>query len=940
MELNSGDRIGPYTIDRELGRGGMGAVYLGYDPRLDRRVAIKALPEHLAQDPDRLARFEREARTLAQLNHPNVAGIHGVEEHAGARYLVLEFVDGETLADRLDRGPLPVDEAMEIATQIAAGVEAAHEAGVIHRDLKPGNIIVTPDGKAKVLDFGLARVDETVSASDSSMSPTLTSPAQGSPTMPGVILGTAAYMSPEQARGRRADKRSDIWSFGVILYEMLTGASPFHGETVSDSIGAILHKDIDLDRLPHTTPRGVRQVIERCLVRDRNERWRDIGDARIEIDRARRSPISTDAVPVPTRRISLALVAAIAVCFAAAGLLAGVALTRTDPAPNPVVRAVIEPAPETTIVSAGDLAGPAVISPDGSRVAYVARTTGGGRNIWVRQLDSDDPQMLRSTVGASHPFWSRDSRSLGFFADGKLKRVDLDTRSVRPLCDAPAGRGGAWLDDGTIVFSPRFESGLARVDATGGEPTPLTTVDPRRHTSHRWPKPLPGGRFLYLAVNHEPGRFDEAALYLASVSDGAPIEVMRSLFSGEVIGDTLLAVRDGVLSAFRFDLNSGSIAPEPVPIVTQVVSDLSTWYGAFSASDNGVLVYHRLPPDQSEPDDAATSADQLLYYSRDGRLAATVTDGVAHAGVSVSPDSKTVAVSIGSSSAGQDYDIWLHPVPRGDASLDANYRTRDRLTFMPGAEVAPVWSPDGAEIAFGRIFGPPPLGIYRKRVGGGLEQLLLEAHVNDDDAPSAPGARTLPGEDYEVWPLDWTDDGRFIIFAKGSWVGDAASIDVWALPVDGGEPFPVLDSSENEAFATVSPNGRWIAYSLSRQLASPHVYVEPFRPGWAGVEAEQPPDGVRWRVSLAGGWAPRWSEDGTELFYVSGRTLIAVPVETEGTTFHHDTGTPIFQVELQGRLEFDVVSERTLSDHFLVVGAPRTSEGTVNLLLNWPALMQ
>jgi Tol biopolymer transport system component/predicted Ser/Thr protein kinase len=931
--------IGPYTVESEIGRGGMGIVYRATDSRLGRAVAIKALPEHFADDPERLARFEREARMLATLSHPNVASIYGVEEHEGRKFLVLEYVEGETLADRLDRGPLPVEEALEICIEIAAGLEAAHEAGVIHRDLKPANVRLTPEGKAKVLDFGLARTDETSSSGSSvSQMPTLTTPH--SPTTPGAILGTAPYMSPEQARGRKVDKRSDIWSFGVVLYECLTGMSPFIGETATDSIGAILHKDVDLNHLPAGTPRGVRRVIERCLERDRNERWRDIGDARIEIDRARRGPVSTDCDAVPARRVSAGRIAIVAILFAALGALIGAVLSTPAPEPRSVVRAVIEPAPDTTIVHVGDLAGPAVISPDGSTVAYVARNADGARNIWIRRLDSDDPQMLRSTSGASHPFWSRDSRSLGFFAEGEMKRADLGTRSVRSICLAPAGRGGAWLDDGTIVFSPEFQSPLFEVDASGGEPKQVTTMDPNRHTSHRWPTPLPGGRFLYLAVSHDPGRFDEGALFIGSVNDSAPIEVMDSQFGGEVIGDNLLAVRDGVLSAFEIDLETGSISVEPAPVVTQVVSDLSTWHANFSASESGALVYHRRITDESATLAVAADADRVLYYSRDGRLAATVAEGIAQTGVYVSPDNRTVAISIGSDNSASGFDIWLYPVPRGDAPLLESYESRERLTFMPGAEVNPVWSADGAEIAFGKIFGPPPLGIYRKRVGGGREELVLEAHANDDSAAPSAGTRTLPGESYDLWPMDWTDDGRFIIFGKGSWSG-RFDTDIWALPVGGGDPFPILESEEDEIYSDVSPNGRWIAFASVTRSAGSEVYVEPFRPGWAGVEGDPPPEGARWRISLAGGGAPRWSDDGTELFYITNEgTLIAVSVDTEDLTFHHDNGAPLFQVEFESGMDFDVVSERSPSDHFLINGTPNSGDASVNILINWTELLK
>ncbi|MHC5005024.1 MAG: protein kinase domain-containing protein, partial [Planctomycetota bacterium] len=419
-------QLGPYTIDRELGRGGMGVVYLGHDTRLDRRVAVKVLPEHLAQDPDRLARFEREARTLAQLNHPNVAGIHGVEEHEGARYLILEYVEGETLADRLDRGPLPMDEAVQIATRIAAGVEAAHEAGVIHRDLKPGNVIVTPEGQAKVLDFGLARCEDpssSSSASAESEQPTLTSPAaQRSPTMPGVLLGTAAYMSPEQARGRRVDKRTDIWSFGVILYEMLTGHGPFFGETVSDSIGAVLHKDVDLERLPKATPPRVRRVLRRCLERDPAKRLRDIGDAALELADARAFGEEADAAAPRMPLVALGTLLA--------GLVIGAgAILLLRPA-SPVVETsapLLEPRHfSIELPESAPLAPPSAfpfgagrrvfdISPDGRTLLYTA-LVGGRTHLYTRDMATGEVQPVPGGGDGFDAVFSPDGRDIAFFA--------------------------------------------------------------------------------------------------------------------------------------------------------------------------------------------------------------------------------------------------------------------------------------------------------------------------------------------------------------------------------------------------------------------------------------------------------------------------------------------------------------------------------------------
>jgi hypothetical protein len=483
------DRIGPYLIVRELGRGGMGVVYLAMDTRLDRQVAIKALPVELASDPARLERFEREARTLAQLNHPNLAGIHGVEEQDGAKYLVLEYVEGETLAEMLDRGPLPVEDAIELAVQIAAGVEAAHEAGVIHRDLKPANIIVTPDGQAKVLDFGLARTDEGGQSSSGALdSPTMTTPhPQHSPTIAGAILGTAAYMSPEQARGRRVDKRSDIWSFGVVLYEMLTGASPFVGETVSDSIGAVLHKDLDLNRLPPETPANVRRVLDRCLVRDRNLRYRDIGDVRIELERAgeHQPVVATARHGVPIAWLAAAIFVAIA------GVGAAWFLKPTPPIePDPPVRLSI-PLPEGM-----EIAGPIAISPNGEIIAFTASDAFGVVRLYTRRLDGYEINEIENSVGAYAPFFSPDSASIGFAARGYLVRVPAEGgQAIRLINTTEDFGGGSWGEDDTILYSEVLGSAIKRVGADGRRYDDVTALVPGDgFYAHVWPQYIPGTR--------------------------------------------------------------------------------------------------------------------------------------------------------------------------------------------------------------------------------------------------------------------------------------------------------------------------------------------------------------------------------------------------------------------------------------------------------------
>jgi hypothetical protein len=560
---------------REVGRGGMGVVYLARDTRLDREVAIKALPEHLATDPARLERFEREAKTLAGLSHPNVAGIYGVEEQDGARYLVLEYVDGETLADRLDRGPLPVDEAVEYAVQIAAGVEAAHEAGVIHRDLKPANIKITPDGVAKVLDFGLARADESVSSSGGLDSPTMTTPQpQHSPTIEGAILGTAAYMSPEQARGRRVDKRTDIWSFGVVLYEMLVGASPFHGETATDSIGAVLHKDLDLARLPQSTPPNVRRVLDRCLVRDRNLRYRDIGDVRVELLRAEGVPPA--AAPRQSRAaIVIAGVLGVTCIGVCAALWIRPAAPLSDHAAEPSrlnFPVSLLPDGEPSTGEGREFA----LSPDGTRLV-VSAMVGSERGLWLRDLASDAALLLPDTAGAESPAFSPDGRWIAYFTDTALWKVATAGGSPRRLADATSShRGVAWLGNDQLVYSPGTTSVLHVVSAAGGTPETITShesldVD-RPHRSHRWPASTPDGRGVVFTAQSGGDSFNESTIAVVDLDSGQTTTLLERAGSFPIVlpNGELLYTSGGTVYASMVDWSVPAVVDTPKPVLDDV----------------------------------------------------------------------------------------------------------------------------------------------------------------------------------------------------------------------------------------------------------------------------------------------------------------------------------------------------------------------------------
>jgi len=771
MSESFGTTIGPYEIERELGRGGMGVVYLGRDTRLDRPVAIKALPELLASDPERLARFEREAKTLAQLNHPNVAGIHGVEERDGTRYLVLEYVEGETLAERLDRGALPVDEAIEIAVQIAAGVEAAHDAGVVHRDLKPGNVIITPEGKAKVLDFGLARTEESQSTTGMSEAATLTSPAH-TPTLPGVILGTAAYMSPEQARGRRVDKRTDIWSFGVMLYEMLAGASPFVGETVSDSIGAVLHKQVDLELLPPNTPPAVRRVISRCVERDKSLRYRDIGDVRIELLRARDEP---DAQPVASKS---GLVPAFAVLFVIAVVAAVgwyLALRRPGVAP-PEVRKfdVLTGTEEEPLADAFPR-----ISPDGKRLAYI-----GDGVINVRDFTSFESRPLPGTDGAKTLFWSPDSRWIGFTANRAVNKVALlggGAIKIGDMKSAPGGiTVGGWTSDGRIIF--RDNDDIYEVAAHGGELSLLLEADADTMIDFHDPTVITGTNIALFIEHRRSGSFAVGAYdgeRRAVIFEDDDDVVMDPMYSptGHVL--FVRGYTSRALWAIGFDPERMEVTTEPFLVLSDA--------GEPSVSNDGTLAAYR---------GDSMSAGQLVWASASG--------GVQPIGDPLdlvfrpvlSPDGTKIALSTGPPGK---FDVWVHDLNRG---------TRSRITFLESMVGAAGWSPDGSEIAVLELPTSSESGVthFFAADGSGQTRPDIDGILGSFDAQwksaiyeSDPGAEV---KEVGTIELDDPTDRTPILTSKDL---------LWLAQVNPAGTLLAYSSNEsgqNEIFCTRFPSGK------------------------------------------------------------------------------------------------------------------------------------
>lgn len=726
------NRIGPYTIDREIGRGGMGVVYLGHDTRLDRAVAIKALPEHLGADADRLARFEREARVLAQLNHPNVAGIYGVEEQNGQRYLILEYVEGETLEHRLDRGALPVDEAIEVAAQVASGIEAAHEAGVIHRDLKPGNVKLTPDGKVKVLDFGLARNADTGSTSSSvvaSESPTMTSPVQLMSTNPGAILGTAPYMSPEQARGRHVDKRTDIWSFGVILYEMLTGAGPFHGETATDCIGAILHKEIDLDRLPKGMPAHARHVLHRCLERDRSRRYRDIGDVLIDLEQPAR-PDTPDAGATGSRRGMLPwVIAVVALVIALGAVLRGAghgsALTER-PVACFEIRADISP-----LVIGRQFA----ISAEGRAVAFIDSR---GR-VLLRHIESFEPVLLHDAHDARAPFFSPDGAWIGFWSEGLLKKIPSE--GGRPIAITRCGpvRGAAWGANDDIAFSEAVGN-LKVVSANGGEVSEIWSATDSRQTWIEDPQFLPRNRAIIIGSGRGIEVVDRDTGERRTILDDGT----RPRF---VEPDHLIYMRaEGTIWTRRLDTKSLTLVGEPSLLMREQAE-------AFDVASDGSLVF--VPS-------TGAGAGTLVLVDREGSTEALAFEEAAYHAPRLTADGRRIAVAV-ESRLTQAAEIWI---------LDRTRGVRRRLAH-DGFARWPVWAHAGARL------------IHCSFIGDGSE--IIERAVDGSGEPGRIG----PAGSYPI-PMSWCESRELLAYYD---YGRQADIWILA-PGKDAEPFIVTDADE------------------------------------------------------------------------------------------------------------------------------------------------
>ncbi len=827
MPLSPGKRLGPYEILSPLGAGGMGEVYLARDTRLDRTVAVKVLPAPLSTSPELRQRFEREARSISSLNHPHICALYDIGHEDGIDYLVMEHLEGETLANRLVRGALTAREMLSVAIQVADALEKAHRQGVVHRDLKPGNIMLTRTG-AKLLDFGLAKIGGGPSSSSQlTTSPTLVTPL----TAEGSIIGTFQYMAPEQLEGREADSRTDIFAFGAVLYEMATGRRAFEGKSRASLIAAIMTAEPPaISSIQPLTPPALDRAVSRALTKNPDDRWQTARDLRGELEwiaeGGSQAGAPAHAVVGPGWRGRAGwIVAATLLAVLAVSLPSTVIRLARDPDQPPLTRFIVA-APEKTAF--GDSFS---LSHDGRKLAFVAAKE-GKNHLWVRALESLDARQLEGTENAVFPFWSPDGRFIGFFAEGKLKKVDVATGAVQSLCDANDSRGAAWSRDGVILFTPNYTSPLFSIASSGGAPIQVTKLDDvtAKESSHRWPSFLPDGRhFVYFA---RAGSRGESKIYLGSLDSEQRRELVASASGAAyALPGYLFYMVDGNLLARPFDASRLEFMGEPVLLAETVqrFGELGpSGYGAFSVSQSGTLAYRS----------GETLTTQLAWFDRRGARLESVGPPGRYDEPALSRDGRRIAV--GRSDPNGSSDIWILDLSRG---------TFSRLTFDPATDATPVWSPEGDRIVYSSNRAGPFSLFWRLSSGAGDEEQIL-------------------GGKYGIWPDDWSSDGRFILYEES---GPDTAIDLAVLPASGErKPSSFLKTKFSELHGQFSPDGRWVAYT-SDESGRTEVYVQPF-----------PPEGGKWQISVDGGGQASWRRDGREIFYVTpGRDLMAVSVSTQ-----------------------------------------------------------
>jgi serine/threonine protein kinase len=892
MSLSAGMRLGSYEIVGLVGAGGMGEVYRARDTRLDRIVAIKALPETLATDPQFRERFEREARVIAALTHPHICTLHDVGRENRTSFLVMEYLEGETLADRLEKGALPLDQALKTAIEIVQALDAAHSAGIVHRDLKPANVFLVRSGgaalpTAKLLDFGLAKArGPAVSGTTGSLAPT-TPPNL---TVVGTMLGTSHYMAPEQLEGKDADHRADIWGFGCILYEMLTGKKAFEGSSLASLIASILGQEpIPVSKIQHLTPPLLDHLVRRALAKDPDDRWQSARDVRAELEWIREhGRQSHEAMQSGgTTRSKLGLAWGVAAVCAAAALVASLLYIRTSQPADRLIKLSFQPSDGTTFDTIA-------VSPDGRLVAFTAIDASGKIGLWLRALDSLGARRLPQTEGAAFPFWSPDSAYIGYSTQGLLHKIAVSGGPPQTICQGPATRGATWGRNGVIVFTRESLGPLLRVAADGGEPTVLTTLDASRlEASHRWPLFLPDGRHYLFTIRS--GQPDVRGIYVGALDSPERTRLVGDLSNAAYAATPsglsyLLFGRGRSLLAQRFDVDRLRVTGEPIVVADNVEYSNGWSYAAYSVSENGILVY----------DSFSRSRDiQLTWFDRTGTRRGTVGEFYP-AKVSLSPNETRVALDSIDPQAGT-LRLWTVDLVRGVSSRVGSGRDDER---------SPIWSPDGTRITF----AADGILVERNSTGAGEKSVLLKS-------------------DGLMVPRDWSRDGRFLLYAR---FDSKTKWDLWVLPVSpekAQKPFPFAVNTFNEDNGVFSPDGKWIAYD-SDQSGTREIFVQAFSPRSAGF-------GGRYQVSKGGGRYPQWRRDGKELFYLAADSskLMAVPMPTR-TTFEVGVPKPLFE----GRLNTGITPSfaATSDGQRFLLPVPIATEGSspATVVVNWTAALK
>jgi serine/threonine protein kinase len=898
MALTAGTKLGPYEILVPLGAGGMGEVYRAKDTRLDRTVAVKVLPAHLSSDAELKQRMEREAKAISALQHANICTLYDIGTQDGTNFLVMEYLEGQTLAERLVKGPLPIEQVLKIGTEIAQALEKAHQHGIIHRDLKPANIMLTKAG-AKLMDFGLAKPKisiaskavEAFTPSTPTMNLASLTAAVSPLTQKGSIVGTFQYMAPELLQGAEADARSDLFSFGCVLYEMITGRRAFEGKSQLSVFSSILEKDPEpISAIQPLVPPMLDRVVRACLAKDPADRMQSAHDLAMDLRWVAESTIAEASSEKEKssphfKKSWLAAAAALLLAFIALAAFVGYRWAKSSE--NLVsLHAEIPPPDKFSLDTTGDAGGMPVLSPQGDKLAFVAHS-GESKMLWVRPLNSDTAQPLEGTQNAMHPFWSPDGRYVGFFANGKLAKIAATGGPVTVLADAPNSRGGSWGANDVIVFAPDYIGALSKVSAQGGPVEPATLIEKTRHDTHRWPWFLPDGKhFLFLATSHTGGDTKPNGIYFGSVDNKETRQIVNSDSAAQYASGYLLYRANTALVAQPFDPQSGTLSGSAVPLFNNLRDDVGVWRSIFAVSQNGLMVY--------QLGNAASAKSSLVWFDRSGKALADFDPGEstiidAH----LSPDNKRVAFASGTG-------IW---------TLDLERKTKTRITFDQQIVQEPTWSPDGKTIMFSARMAKGGGNVeirFKAADGSGAEKVLIAAQNN-----------------YH-YPA-WSPDGKYLTYV---WGEGEKMVSLWIVPVAGGaRPVAIVQppSPQSNIYSyRVSPDSRWVAY-VSDESGEPEIYITSFPEGKG-----------KWKVSSNGGAYPAWRADGKELFYQNvTNDFFSCPVAVKGSEVEVGTPQRLFNTTSPGiGISFDASAD---GKRLLINHAEEEAQAPLQLLTNWPA---